>query len=83
MSKDMRIRSTNKGLTVKINLWSMEKYLDRLDSEKAKGWITGQVSNPQTKAISKFKNAEQLIAILAEWNSKKFQMLMSARKKLN
>jgi hypothetical protein len=34
--KEITMRPGNKGLTVKINFWSMEKYLDELDSQYAR-----------------------------------------------
>ena len=37
----MKLGTKNKGLTVKLNLWSLEKFLDDFDSRKARLWVIG------------------------------------------
>ena len=79
----MKMRSDNKGLTVKVNLWSLEKYLDNFDSLKASLWIRGQVTNASTKEVKKFKDAGQLVAILGDWNKAQFKKLKATKKTPN
>ena len=69
------MRSDNKGLTVKINLWALEKYLAKFDSRMARLWITGKVTNAETGKHKMFHDAGELIAILGKWNTAKFKQL--------
>ena len=68
-------RPANKGLTVRINLWSLEKYLDTFDAERARLWIKGQVKNEETNEVKKFNDAGELIVILGKWNRDKLKSL--------
>ena len=69
------MRESNTGLTVKINLWALAKYLDNFNSERARLWIKGQVMNAETKQVKKFNDAGELISILGKWNTAKFKQL--------
>ena len=69
------MRSDNKGLTVKINLWALEKYLSNFDSQMARLWIKGEVTNAETKERKMFNDSGELITILGKWNTAKFQRL--------
>ena len=69
------MRSDNKGLTVKINLWALETYVRDFNSEMARLWIKGQVMNAGTGDIKKFNDAGELISILGKWNTAKFKQL--------
>lgn len=71
------MRSDNKGLTVKVNLFSMEKFLERFDSKKARLWMKGVVTNA-TGERANFNDAGELISILGKWNSKRFRDLQKA-----
>ncbi|HEX5423234.1 MAG TPA: hypothetical protein VFW94_06775, partial [Candidatus Acidoferrales bacterium] len=62
------MRSGNKGLTVKINLWALEKYQDHFNAERARLWIKGEITNADTQARKKFNDAGELISILGKWN---------------
>jgi hypothetical protein len=75
MPSSLSMRSDNKGLTVKINLWAMEKYRDHFNSEKARLWIKGEVTNAETKVRKKFNDAGELISILGKWNAEKLRQL--------
>jgi hypothetical protein len=75
MPSALYMRSTNKGLTVKINLWALKKYVPDFNSEMARLWIKGQVTNAETKEVEKFNDAGELISILGKWNTVKFQEL--------
>jgi len=69
------MRKSNKGLTVKINLWALEKYLDEFQSQKARLWIVGELTNAETDEKRKFNDAGELISILGKWNVAKFKQL--------
>ena len=73
------MRVGNKGLTVKVNLWALEKYLDNFDSESARLWIKGQVTHADTGEAEKFNDAGELISILGKWNIRKLQELKRAK----
>jgi hypothetical protein len=74
------MRSDNKGLTVKINLWALEQYLDNFNSEKARLWIKGQVTNAETQAVKKFNDSGELISSLGKWNTAKFKQRRARRR---
>jgi hypothetical protein len=40
------VRAGNKGLTVKVNLWALDKYKGDFDAEMARLWIKGQHREP-------------------------------------
>lgn len=75
MKNDVTMRSGNKGLTAKVNLWSMEKRLNETDSETARLSIKGQLTNAETREIKKFNDAGELITILGKWNVQKLKAL--------
>jgi hypothetical protein len=69
------MRKSNKGLTVRINLWALEKYLGDFNSQKARLWTVGEVTNAETDEKRKFNDAGELISILGKWNVAKFKQL--------
>lgn len=73
------MRSDNKGLTVKINLWALEKYLSKFNSRMARLWIAGKVTNAETGRHKIFHDAGELINILGKWNTAKFKQLKKKR----
>jgi hypothetical protein len=75
MPSVLSMRKSNKGLTVKINLWALEKYLDDFQSQKARLWIVGELTNAETDEKRKFNDAGELISILGKWNVAKFKQL--------
>jgi hypothetical protein len=75
MPSVLSARKNNKGLTVKINLWALEKYLDKFNSKMARLWIVGQVTNAETDEKRKFNDVGELICILGKWNVAKFKQL--------
>ena len=75
MSSGLSMRGSNKGVTARINLWALEKYLDTFDAKKARLWIKGEVTNAETKKREKFNDAGELISILGKWNAAKFKQL--------
>jgi hypothetical protein len=79
MSKDIIMRSDNKGLTVKINLFSIEKYIDDFDWQTARLWMRGQATNAGTKEVKKFNDAGELITILGKWNGDNYKKLKSEK----
>jgi hypothetical protein len=72
-SEKVSMKAGNKGLTVKINLWPPERYLKDFDSEAARLWIKGVVTNADSKEELKFNDAGQLLSILGKWNVVKFK----------
>lgn len=80
MSKGISVRGTNKGLTATINLWSLEKYLDKFSARRARVYIRGQVTNAETKKRKIFNDPGELLSILGEWNVDKFKQLQSKAK---
>lgn len=76
------MRVGNKGLTVKVNLWALEKYLNDFDSESARLWIKGQVTHADSGEAKKFNDAGELISILGKWNAQKLQELKRAKNDL-
>ena len=75
MPSVLSARKNNKGLTVKINLWALEKYLDKFNSKMARLWIVGQVTNAETDEKRKFNDVGELICILCKLNVAKFKQL--------
>lgn len=69
------MRSGNSGLTLKVNLWSMEKSIDEFNSESARLWIKGQVTHADTGKVEKFNDSGELISILGKWNIEKYKEL--------
>jgi hypothetical protein len=75
------MRTGNKGLTVALNFFSIEKDLDWFNSQAARLWFRGQVTHVDTKEVAKFNDAGQLITILGRWNSARYKELKAAKKK--
>lgn len=73
----MKTRSGSKGLVVKVNLFSLEKFLDNFDSIKARYWIRGVVTMEGVHKM--FNDAGELITILGKWNAKRFRELRRAK----
>jgi hypothetical protein len=80
MKKEITMRSDNKGLTVKINLFSIEKWIDEFDSRSARLWMRGQATNAATKEVKKFNDAGELITVLGKWNGDNYKKLKAAKK---
>lgn len=70
---------TNKGLTVRINLFSLDSYLTEFNSERARLWIKGQVVNEQTDEKKLFNDAGELVSVLGKWNAAQFRRLRQAK----
>lgn len=75
MSQELSMRRGNKGLTVKINLWALAKYVDDFNAQMARLWIKGSMTNAETGEEKKFNDAGELIATLGRWNTAKFKQL--------
>jgi hypothetical protein len=73
----MKMRTNNKGLTVKVNLFALEKYLDAFSSHRARLWMRGQVINSSTGEKKMFNDAGELISTLGKWNAEQFRKLKS------
>jgi hypothetical protein len=75
----MNMRSTNTGVTVRINLWALPN-LKGFDSLKARMWIRGKMTNAQTGKSKMFNNAGELLLTLGNWNADKFKELKKQRR---
>jgi hypothetical protein len=75
MNKNITMRADNKGLTVAINFWSMEKELDQFSADRAKHRIKGQAKNVGTGETKKFNTAGELLCLLSKWNVAQFKKL--------
>ena len=80
MKQNLQMRSGNSGLTVKVNLWSMEKNIDDFNSERARFWIKGQVTHGDSRKVEKFNDPGELMSILAKWNVAQYKQLKKAKK---
>lgn len=77
MPSGLSMRGDNKGLTVRVNLWALEKYLANFSAEKARLWVKGEVTNAETKERRKFSDSGELVSILGRWNVAKFKQLQA------
>lgn len=68
-----KMRGGNKGLTVRVNLFALEKYRADFDAESARLWMKGSVTHADTKEQKMFNDGGELLTILGKWNSRKFQ----------
>ena len=73
------MRSDNKGLTVKINLWALEKYMFEFSAKKARLCIAGKMTNAETGEAKMFHDAGELITTLGKWNGAKFKQLKKTK----
>ena len=71
--------SENKGLTVRINLWALESYLEDFNSVKARLWIRGQVVNEHTGEKKLFNDSGELVTTLGKWNAARYRALRTAK----
>ena len=69
------MRSGNTGLTVKINLWSLDKVKDHFNAEAARLWVKGQVTHADTGEVIKFTDPGELLTALGRWNVEKLHEL--------
>ena len=72
--------SENKGLTVRINLWSLEPYVSEFNAEKARLWVKGQAVNEHTGEKKLFNDPGQLITTLGKWNSEQLAKLRATKR---
>ena len=72
------MRKNNKGLTVKINLWALDKKPEAFTSKYARLWIRGQITNAHTGEVRMFNDAGQLLSILGKWNVTKFKEIRAS-----
>jgi hypothetical protein len=75
-----KLPSSNKGLTVRVNLWSLESYMDEFDALRARMWVRGQVTNEQTGETKMFNDGGELLSTLGKWNATQLAVLKSERK---
>ena len=81
MAKEITMRPGNKGLTVKLNLWALDKYKADFDSQMARLWIKGMVTHAGTKEEKFFNDAGELLTILGKWNREKLKDLKRKAKR--
>ena len=77
MAKKITMRPSNKGLTVKINLWPVEK---DYDSQTARLWIAGMATSASTREEKFFNDPGELLTILGKWNRDKLKELKKAKR---
>jgi len=65
----------NKGLTVKLNFWSLDKYKDRFNSQQARHHIKGQALNIGTGKAKFFRDAGELLTTISGWQAKQLNHL--------
>lgn len=58
MSKGLRMKAGNKGLTVKLNFWPRNE-------------MKGQLVHADTQERVWFNSSEELISVLTRWNEQK------------
>jgi hypothetical protein len=80
MKNEITMRADNNGLTVKINLFSIEKWIDEFNWQSARLWMRGQATNAATKEVKKFNDAGELITILGKWNGENYKKLKVEKK---
>jgi hypothetical protein len=80
MSKNIIMRSDNKGLTVKINLWPVHDRPPHFNSKMARLWIRGTITNADTGKNKFFNEAGELLSILGKWNAAKLRKFKSIKK---
>ena len=78
-TKSIKMKPGNKGLTVKVNLWSLDKYKGDLDAGDARLWLKGQVTHADTRESKKFNDAGELVTFLGKWNVAKLKELKRSR----
>lgn len=76
--KPITMKPGNKGLTVKLNLWALDKYQDEFDAESARLWIKGMVTHADTGETKMFNDPGELLTILGKWNVVKLRELKRA-----
>jgi hypothetical protein len=81
MSQEVSMKPGNKGLTVKINLFSINEYLDEFNSQAARLWMRGQVTHADSRKVVKFNDAGELISILGKWSAEKYRELRAISRK--
>lgn len=69
------VRTTNDGLTVKLNFWSLKKYEQKFDAEKARHHIKGQALNVNTGQARFFRDAGALLTVLSDWHAEQLRRL--------
>jgi hypothetical protein len=81
MKKGIMMKTDNKGLTAKINLWPLENAGPDFNAEAARLWMKGEITNAAPPHESfKFNDAGELITILGKWNRQKLKEFKAARK---
>jgi len=75
--KAITMKTDNKGLTVKVNLWSLDKKA-RFNAKAARLWVIGEVTRADTGQREKFNDPGELITILGKWNVAKLKELKRA-----
>jgi hypothetical protein len=76
-------RNDNKGLTIKINLFSTENFED-FSARSARLWIRGMVTHfdgDKQDRKEMFNDAGELITIIGKWNVEKYKENKKAKKR--
>ncbi|MFA6093550.1 MAG: hypothetical protein WC986_11425 [Elusimicrobiota bacterium] len=73
--KATTIKTGNTGLTVKVYLWPLTKEQENFDSERARLWIKGKVTDSETGQVKNFNDAGELVSILGKWNARRLKQM--------
>lgn len=66
------------GLSVKLNLWALEKYKENFTPQMARHHIKGMATNGLTGEKKMFNDAGQLLSIVGHWNASQLRRLKKA-----
>jgi hypothetical protein len=75
MPQSKNKRQSNRGLTVRLNLWPLDKKPKDFKTKHARLWMRGHVTNLGTKEHKVFNDAGDLISTLGKWNAEKLREL--------
>jgi hypothetical protein len=67
------MKAGNKGLTVKLNLWALDRYKDDFSAAMARVWLRGTIVHADTGRELKFNDPGELLSILGKWNVAKLK----------
>lgn len=70
--------STNRGLTVRINLWALDSD-PNANAEYAKIALWGQATNEHTGEVKKFNEPGDLLTTLGKWNAAQLKALRAVK----
>ena len=73
------MRTGNKGLTVKVNLWP-PRWQEQTKADEARLLIAGMVTHADDGRKKMFNDAGELLTTLGKWNVERFKDLRKQHK---